>query len=254
MKRNNLKILAIGNSFSVDAMQYLNQIAISEGYGTFVLGNLYIGGASLEQHVTEFSEGLKDYIYYKNVDGNWTEKAPFGLLEGIQDEDWDITTLQQVSHLSGRPESFHPFLEDLVRYVLKHAINPEVRLYWHMTWAYQSDSDHGGFTYYRQNQEMMYQAIIDTLRSEILTMPIFTDVIPSGTAIQNVRRTRIGDCLTRDGFHLSYDRGRWIASLCWFHKITGYPIDELEFIPEGVSSGELPDIVEAVQNAIKSPY
>ena len=38
-----LKILAIGNSFSTDSMQYLNQIAKCAGVETIVLGNLYYG-------------------------------------------------------------------------------------------------------------------------------------------------------------------------------------------------------------------
>ena len=40
------KILAIGNSFSDDAMEHLAEILVGEGYTDFVLGNLYIGGCS----------------------------------------------------------------------------------------------------------------------------------------------------------------------------------------------------------------
>ena len=44
-----IKILAIGNSFSEDAIeQYLHELADADGIET-VIGNLYIPGCSLEQ-------------------------------------------------------------------------------------------------------------------------------------------------------------------------------------------------------------
>ena len=46
-----MKILAIGNSFSTDCMQYLYDIARSGGVEEIVLGNLYYGGCSLAQHL-----------------------------------------------------------------------------------------------------------------------------------------------------------------------------------------------------------
>ena len=43
-----LKILTIGNSFSDDTMQYLYKVAKSAGVEKIKLGNLYIGGCSLD--------------------------------------------------------------------------------------------------------------------------------------------------------------------------------------------------------------
>ena len=46
-----LKVLAIGNSFSEDAVEeHLSSLAQAEGL-TVVIGNMYIGGCSLERHV-----------------------------------------------------------------------------------------------------------------------------------------------------------------------------------------------------------
>ena len=55
------KILAIGNSFSVDAMQHLWEILNGEGYTDFVLGNLYIGGCSIDGHKARIESGAADY-------------------------------------------------------------------------------------------------------------------------------------------------------------------------------------------------
>lgn len=46
-----VRILAIGNSFSQDAVeQYLHELAEAEGIST-IIGNMFIGGCSLERHV-----------------------------------------------------------------------------------------------------------------------------------------------------------------------------------------------------------
>lgn len=66
-----LKVLAIGNSFSVDGMEYLWQIAKSGGVKKVVLGNLYIGGCSLDQHYGNIIGETASYIYYKNTNGIW---------------------------------------------------------------------------------------------------------------------------------------------------------------------------------------
>ena len=43
-----LRILAIGNSFSIDSLEYVYQIALSAGVKKGSLGNLYIPGCSLD--------------------------------------------------------------------------------------------------------------------------------------------------------------------------------------------------------------
>ena len=48
--KKSVKILAIGNSFSDDAMEHLAVILKGAGVENISLGNLYIGGCSLETH------------------------------------------------------------------------------------------------------------------------------------------------------------------------------------------------------------
>ena len=96
-----LKILAIGNSFSVDAMEYLYQIAKSAGVEEIVLGDLYIGSCSLETHVSHAKKNDNAYIYYKNVSGTWTTTRDTCFFTGLKDEEWDIITVQQSSKIAG---------------------------------------------------------------------------------------------------------------------------------------------------------
>ena len=48
-QQKQVRILAIGNSFSQDAVeQYLHELAEAEGIST-IIGNMFIGGCSLER-------------------------------------------------------------------------------------------------------------------------------------------------------------------------------------------------------------
>lgn len=255
-KVNTLKILAIGNSFSVDGMQWLYDIADSCGVDNIVLGNLYIGGCSLQTHWEKASTNAASYTYYKNTTGTWTTLNSKTMLYGITDETWDIITMQQASGDSGLPATYDPYLTNLIQYVNTNKTNPNAMLDWHMTWAYQANSTHTDFPNYGSNQMTMYNAIISTVQSKIATNNAFTKIIPVGTAIQNVRSSYIGDTLTRDGYHLSLTLGRYIAAMTWFHKLTGLSIDNVTYVP---SSSDIPPdtlkiVKEAVNNAVDHPF
>ena len=60
-----VKILAIGNSFSEDAIeQNLSELASAAGYTT-IIGNLYIPGCSLERHYDNAARNNEAYRYRK---------------------------------------------------------------------------------------------------------------------------------------------------------------------------------------------
>ena len=78
-------------------------------------------------------------------------------------------------------------------------------------------------------------------------------IIPTGTAIQNARALT-DEVITRDTYHLSYDKGRFIAGLTFFTKITGIPIDGITWTPDGVDEKFLDIAIRVVNDAIKNPY
>jgi|GEM_PF-779713 len=249
-----LKVLAIGNSFSVDGMEYLYRIAKDAGIENIVLGNLYIGGASLSTHVNSYMNNLSNYTYYKNTNDQWVARPSTSMIYGILDEEWDLITIQQVSGSSGRIDTYNNQLELLISFVEDNKTNSDARIAWHMTWAYQQNSTHGDFVHYDRDQLTMYQAIINTVQSRIQNHVSIQYVIPAGTAIQNLRTSYMGDTLTVDGYHLSLIHGRYTAGLTWFKQITGMEIDLIQYAPNGVSSQDLAAIKEAVNQAIAFPY
>ena len=251
----NLKVLAIGNSFSVDAMEYLYKIADDYGIENIILGIMYIPGASLSKHVDSISGELDDYVYYKNTDDAWEyANSHAKLIDGLADENWDVITIQQVSGLSGIETSYNSDIDYILSYVDYYKTNDYAKIMWHMTWAYQTGSTHPDFVRYSNDQLTMYNAIINAVQSKILTRDDIEDVIPSGTAIQNLRTSFIGDTLTRDGYHLSYDLGRYTAGLTWFLKITHFSIDDITYKSDGITDAEFLAIKEAVINGVFHPY
>ncbi len=245
-----LKILAIGNSFSDDAMEYVYQIAKDAGVENIVLGNMFIGGCSLATHLDNAKNNKNAYTYRTNTSGTWSSKGGVSIKTAVESDDWDFITFQQVSGSSGLADTY----DDLVSLInIVEPLNPSARLAWHMTWAYKTGSGHSDFANYNKDQMTMYNAIVNAVNTKILTNEKIDIVIPSGTAVQNVRTSFIGDT-TRDGYHLSFGIGRYIASMTFVKALTGLSINNSVTVPDDVDSYELEAIIESVNNAINTPY
>lgn len=246
-----LKILTIGNSFSDDSMEYVYQVARAAGVENVVLGNLYIGGCSLATHLSNASNDSASYTYRTNTTGTWSSTGGYTIKKAVESDDWDFISFQQASGYSGIVDTY----SDLVKLMnIVEPLNPSARLVWHMTWAYQSNSSHSDFSKYNKNQMTMYNAILNAVQTKVVTNDRIEIVIPAGTAIQNARTSYVGDTLTRDGYHLSYDLGRFIGSLTFVKALTGLSIDNITYMPNGVDASELLMAIESVNNAVKTPF
>ena len=255
--KTSIKILAIGNSFSVDSMEYLYGILKDLGYTEIVLANLYVGGCSLQQHADYIakSEKLSPYTYYKNTSGTWTTRNNTKITDVIDDYDWDYVSLQQVSGNSGLPDTFEPYLTQVIEFVHEHC--PNSKLFWNMTWAYPEGSDYSSFKNYNYDQERMYNAIIETTQSKIVPREDFSFVIPTGTAVQNARTSFLTEGqLHRDNLHLSNDIGRFLASMMWARQISGRSVADVTYNPASkVINEQIMNVIkESVENAFNNPF
>ncbi len=246
-----IKILAIGNSFSTDTMQYLYDILKDGGIEDIVLGNLYYGGCSLDQHYIFHKGNSPSYKYYKNTTGKWEVTDDYRMSAALVDEKWDYVSLQQTSKTCGIASSYSR-LDDLIAVV--KAKCPDSKLMFNMTWAYQQDSTHSSFPNYDRDQMKMYNMTIDVTK-EVIEPLGFDVIIPCMTSIQNARTSFMGDTLTRDGFHLDYYIGRYIAGLTWYSAITGLSVDDIEYNPSTgkINADMIKAAKEAVKNAIAEP-
>ena len=252
-QQKTVRILAIGNSFSQDAVeQYLHELAEAEGIST-IIGNMFIGGCSLERHVKNARDNAPAYAYRKiGTDGKKREKGKMSLEAVLADEDWDYVSLQQASPFSGMYETYEASLPELIEYV-KARLPKKTKLMLHQTWAYASTSKHSGFKNYNCNQLAMYQAIADAVKKAAKANKIKI-VIPSGTAIQNARTSFIGDHLNRDGYHLDVKIGRYTAACTWFERIFKHNVVGNPYAPEGLDEARKAVAQKAAHAAVKHPY
>ena len=252
-QQKTVRILAIGNSFSQDAVeQYLHELAEAEGIST-IIGNMFIGGCSLERHVKNARDNAPAYAYRKiGTDGKKREKGKMSLEAVLADEDWDYVSLQQASPFSGMYETYEASLPELIEYV-KARLPKKTKLMLHQTWAYASTSKHSGFKNYNCNQLTMYQAIADAVKKAAKANKIKI-VIPSGTAIQNARTSFIGDHLNRDGYHLDVKIGRYTAACTWFERIFKHNVVGNPYTPEGLDEARKAVAQKAAHAAVKHPY
>ena len=252
-----LKVLAIGNSFSQDAVeQYLWELAASQG-DTLTIGNAYIGGCSIDRHWQNAQTDAPAYKYRKVVGGQRTERDSSSLGFIVADEPWDVITMQQVSQLSGDTTSYGslPLLIGYVRqtfaerYILPAQRSRRSRrqqdrvaadtvampeLMWHLTWAYPQHSKSGPFrTVYHGDQQTMYRRILEAADHELPLVGIRRR-IPSGIAVQRARRA-LGDVLNRDDIHLSLGEGRYTAACTWCEMLTGGMVLGNAYRPAGMS-------------------
>lgn len=247
-----VKILAIGNSFSEDAVeQNLHELAKAAGIPT-VIGNVLIGGCSLERHVKNARNNASDYAYRKiGVDGKKVRAEKTSLEKALADEDWDYVSLQQASPLSGMYQTYEASLPELIAYV-KARLPKKTKLMLHQTWAYSADSKHGGFMKYDRDQLKMYHAIVNAVKKAGKQYKIKI-IIPTGTAVQNARTSFVGDHMTKDGHHLDMKIGRYTAACTWFERIFKRNVVGNSYIPDGMNEAERKVAQKAAHLAVKHP-
>jgi hypothetical protein len=248
-----IRILAIGNSFSEDALEsHLYELAKAEGK-TVVIGNMYIGGASLQDHVKNVNNNASVYSYRKiGPEGTKKTYADVSVATAVADEKWDYISFQQVSQNSGQFNTYESTLPVVYNYVKERAKNPDVKYVLHQTWAYASNSTHSGFANYNSNQMTMYNAIVDAY-NRAKTLINADLLVPSGTAIQNARTSVVGDNFTRDGYHLSIPMGRYTAAATWYETLFGKSVVGNAYKPAELSAFEASIAQNAAHYAVLKP-
>lgn len=249
-----LRILAIGNSFSQDAVEQYLWNLFDEAGEEVIIGNMYIGGCSLERHWGNAQNNTADYEYRKVVNGSKTNTKGYTLERALADENWDYISLQQASDYSGMYDKYEPYLGNLIKYVQEHSSNPHMQLMFHQTWAYSKDSGHSAFPNYGKDQMVMYEGIVDASKRSMENHAEIKFLIPSGTAIQNGRTTSIGDEWDRDGYHLNTAYGRFAAACTWYETITGKDSRDNSWRPSSVSAEQAVIARTAAHNAVLNPY
>ena len=251
-----VRILCVGNSFSADVVEsYLYDMADASGI-KLVIGNACRGGHGLRQQWLDIVDNISDTEYRKiNYDRKYSITTGHSLYDILIDEPWDVITFQQHSQESGMYITFKPFLQNLINYVRNNATNPKAKLGFVMTWPYAQGYHSSGYQYYKENQEIMYDSILNVTEQAMLEHPDLTFLVPCGTAVQNLRSSFVGDNIDRDGSHLNMYIGRYTAAYTMFATIFGTEVAaRSSFVPYCLNEFTTRVAQKAVLDAIESPY
>jgi len=236
-----IKILAVGNSFSQDATFYLYDIAKCGGIDVKV-GNLWIGGCSLETHWKNITENVSLHEY--EINGCGTGRM-CSVKDALISESWDFVTMQQVSGKSGIVDTYYPYIRLLSDYIREHV--PDVTQMIHKTWAYEAGCTHEDFPKYNNDPALMYRSLSSAY--DVVSGDLGIKLIPSGDVINALNNLpefdplHGGQSLFRDGFHLDLIYGRYAAALTWYkHVLTGNVLSN-DFIPIGAE----PDLLQLIK-------
>lgn len=144
MSKDNLRVLMIGNSFSICVCKQLPPMVAAEGL-QLKLASLYIGGCPLRLHWDNIEKAEADPEFrpygfkacgFDEADG-MPQRDVANANELLARDDWDVVTVQQASHESWDYANYQPFGRQLVEYIRKHSPKAEVVI--QQTWAYRAD-------------------------------------------------------------------------------------------------------------------
>jgi len=259
------KVLMIGNSFSICCLRHLPQVAADRGVD-LDLASLYIGGCSLKRHWENAEKdgaehkGFRPYRFGRNRFGKFTE-SKMNVCEALRLAKWDIVTVQQASHDSWKPETYHPYGDRLIAKIRELA--PQAKIVVQETWSYTPWDKR--LKSWKLDQDGMYERLHAAYAG--FARPYGLDVIPFGTAVQQWRRRLPvkytersfgGDVVggrgqsdeddfkrtpdntwvpNSDVFHLN-EKGEYFQALVWAVHLFGADLTELEYRPDCVTEDE----------------
>jgi hypothetical protein len=264
-----VRLLTIGNSLAQDATRQLEQIAAAHpGNVALSIGKANLGGCSLEKHWNlveqcDLLPDVKPYNFYLTGE----ECRPITLREALISQPWDYVTLQQVTDLSWRPETYHPYIDRL--HALVRELAPHAQPAIHQTWAYRADAT--PFAEWGIDQQRMYDGLTEAYNG--VARQFQCRILPCGHAFQKARALlrfaadprfdyanptpmalpdqsaslivgyhwRTGNTPSgKAEFHQDCRHGNtagcYLAGAVWFEMLTGESILENPFRPDGVGA------------------
>ena len=226
-----LRVLAIGNSFSASLCSFLPDAAAAAGE-KLEFCNLFIGGCSLKRHADNIARAGADpafapyaVTWFRADDPAHPAKFKANVPQMLATQKWDVVTLQQASHESWKPGSFHPWSDAVIATV--RSLAPDAEIVVHETWSYNAaDARIGGkFPDWPFDQAGMYSRLETNYLA--LARENGLRVIPVGLAVQKRRAALAARGGTFDPATLSPGdpidlRGEPVGALHWKDgKISG---------------------------------
>ena len=241
-----LKVLMIGNSFSICNLWQMPQVAESMGK-KLDLASLYIGGCSLERHwrnveTAATNATFKPYRFDRIIDGKHVvEKGTANIPDALALDKWDVVTIQQASHFSWDPATYHPWGDNLVAKIRELA--PQAKILVQETWSYPPwDRRLKKFGF---DQVEMYARLRDAYAA--FAVKYGFEVIPVGTAAEFApdRNT----LFTKPDFHFNRT-GEYLQGLVWTAKLFGVDVRKCAYRPSWLDAARANELTAAAMDAV----
>ena len=259
-----LKVLMIGNSFSICVLHEMPKIAADLEL-PLDLCSLYIGGCSLERHMQNVNAPeTKPYKVTWNYVSTEQDAVPFKALlvkggkenkedranipEMLKADAWDVVTIQQASHGSWQPATYEPYGTQLIKTI--KTLAPQAKIVVQQTWSYTPWDKR--LAKWGIDQNTMFGAL-EAAYADFATRHGL-EIIPTGKAVQVYRKTlpvvyteKSNDddvCGTstfveKDGkwspkgdvFHFNA-RGHFLQGLVWTAKLFNADVTKGAYVPK----------------------
>ena len=287
MAAKELKVLMIGNSFSICVGNNLPQIVANDPDNKLVLTSAYIGGCTFERHYnnlvkSESNPSLRPYritVWDSAAENKQISDGKGNVNELLKNNQYDIITIQQGSQKSFDFAAYEPFAGEIIKYIRKYQKNAEIVV--HQTWSYRCDSKR--FSKLIENQDIMY----DKLKAAYgkLAEKYQFRVIPMGDAVQAYRAATpvkfavstaefvypnlpsdAGDVVGKfawrvdkktkqrsvgtDSHHLN-KRGEYMQAVLWYMFLFNAPVEKVKFVPDYIPAAEAALLQSSAAKALK---
>lgn len=255
-----LKVLSVGNSFSVNAHAFLDEIAQAMGRD-LLLRNAAISGGPIQGHVQQI------HAYESSTNAPVRRGQPYvidgvktSLPELLQSQRWDIVTIQQFSWHSRDASTYEPEGTELIGYIRRLAPQAEIVVY--ETWAYREDEQR--LVHADMTPGQMYADVSKAYR--LFASRHGLRVLPGGLAFNlaqaaSIRARAVRDAFgpdgvlslkslyAEDGCHAGLD-GEYLLGCVWFEFLFGEDARAVRFIPEGMSANDAAALREIAHRAV----
>lgn len=273
LQAKQLKVLMIGNSFSICVLKEMPRCAESAGE-TLDLASLYIGGCPLDKHWSniekagdpEFKPYKFDYSYASATNAADAPVSKLGkntnIPQALTADRWDVVTIQQASPKSPFPETYQPYADKLIAKIRELA--PQAEIVIQETWSYSPYNKH--LDKWKMTPETMHAAIKAAYGQLAAKYKLRT--IPTGDAVQLYRRrlpVKYGTLLSAaergalkmpalidfhgdvvgnsswrkgtlhmDSIHLN-NGGHYLQACTWLATLFGTDVTKLRYAPKDLS-------------------
>ena len=268
-------VLVFGHSFGADCTEHLPALAVAAGIDNFRIARFVKANCSMEERYQFFMEDYdKGYMECEPGNIEW-EKARKTVRDAVAERAWDAIVFQNSLENEGFYDKAQPWLDKMVKHILKvqkKKFKNTPQLCWNMFWPISvlledSDSEphRTRMAPYRRSSQVMFDHYVQAAK-EIAEKTDVKSVIPSGTAIMNLRASALNTAevqeFTRDGYHMSKGAGRYAAACVWFEyllepaygiSVLGNPL-RLPDLETPVTDENARQLQEAAVQAVKKPW